>query len=872
MRFHRATDCGDTVSSGKSPANQVTAHLAPIAIYLSCLSAPAFAQADGKHALTDPESPAIDSRSHNGNETESEITVIGKRRGEADVASETEFDEAEVASQGAYDIQELLTRLQPFIDPTGAPPVLLINGRPAGFDRSILAYPPEALERVALLKPEAATHYGANPAQRVVNLVLKPKFASYEAGGTVNFATAGGQVGQDLNAARFAINGDIRWSAKVKAGHQSALRKSSRNIPVSSALFDSEGFVTGMDGGEIDSALSAAAGTIVNVAGLPQDLVAAPTLDEFAAKANRRAPVDPNAFETLQPSSRTVSVGLGVSYPIGSFSASLALDANRSTNTGTNGLPMVQLNLPSTSAWSPFDAAVNLYRPLAGLRVLRSRSSLESVSTSLTVDGRVLGFQTNIGLAFSRSSSGNLQETGVAADKLQELLETGDPGFNPFGPLVASDYLAGSRTRSSSSNVNVRLNLQRALVSLPTGALGWSFSATAGQANSSNTTRDILSGAATTSRAQNAQWSGQMSLNLPISRRESQFDLLGDLLLDATFGYAGGSRSSGQDTIGFGATWRPLSEIQISGSINRTSARATFDQTTSPIITTVNRIFDFKRQEIAEPIWITGGNPELDRRRSRQENLNMVVTATPFSRQDLNLSFGYHRSKATGGVTGFPELTPVVEAAFPERITRDGMGRLVAVDARPVGIEHNLSSDIDTTLTMRFGKQRVRHPGGSSSALVRDPLQFNLAVTHRYLLRDETLIRRGFPAIDRLKDNSGVSRQTVDVQFGVGERAFGSNLSVTWASPSQVHGEDTVFYIKPPMLFNLSAFVNPDRLFEGLSDVPFARKLKVSLNINNIFNGYRRVRLANSDAGPVYTRDEINPLGRTILLTMQKQL
>lgn len=840
-------------------------------LQLGWFGTPAFAQSVSKPFISGPRGLA-EGLARRNEAADGEITVIGKRRGEADVASETEFNESEVASEGAYDIQELLNRLQPFIDPTGAPPLLLINGRPAGFDRSILAYPPEALERVALLKPEASARYGANPAQRVVNLVLKPKFASYEAGGSVNFSTAGGQLGQDLNVARFAINGDMRWSAKVKAGHQSALRKSSRNIPAAFGMFDREGFVAGINGSEIDPALSQAAGAIVTVAGVPDYLATPPLLEAFLATASRRNPVDANEFETLQPSSHNLSVGLGLSYPIGSFSASLSLDANRSKNSGASGLPMVLLKLPSTNPWSPFDTTVNLYRPFAGLRALRSRNDLETVSTSLTIDGRALGFQTNLALAYSRSSSQSLQETGIAAEKLQDLVDANDPAFNPYAPVTTGKYLKGSRARSNSSNMNLRVNLQRSLLSLPTGSLGWSFSAAAGQAKSTSTTTDIFLDMPTTTRSDNAQWSGQMSLNLPISRRESKFGLLGDLLLDATFGYAGASGSAGQDTIGLGATWRPLSQVQISGSINRSTVRATFSQTSNPIVTTVNRIFDFTRQEIAEPLWTTGGNPELDRRQSRQENVNMALQLTPFSNHDLTLGFNYHRSKATGGVAGFPELTPVVEAAFPERINRDSEGRLVAVDARPISIEHSVSSDLDSTLAFRLGGRRQRNSGRASSPLTRDPFQFSFAVTHRYLLRDETLIRRGFPVIDRLNDNSGISRQTVDVQFGLGERAFGANLGMTWGSPSTVRAEDAVFHVKPPLLFNLSAFINPDRLFEGGANTSFVRKLKISFNVTNLFNGYRRVIVEDTGARSVYTRDEISPLGRTVLMTIQKQL
>ncbi len=116
-----------------------------------------------------------------------EIIVTAERRGEARVAAETEFGEDEIASRGADSIQDLLVRLAPFIDGSGEEPVILINGKPAGFDRSILSYPAEALDRLAVLKPEAAAQYGEPAGKRVVNLVLKRNFSALNADMSVNF-------------------------------------------------------------------------------------------------------------------------------------------------------------------------------------------------------------------------------------------------------------------------------------------------------------------------------------------------------------------------------------------------------------------------------------------------------------------------------------------------------------------------------------------------------------------------------------------------------------------------------------------------------------------------------------------------------------
>ena len=73
---------------------------------------------------------------------EDDIIVTANRYGEARVAAETEFSEEEITAQGTDNIQDLITRLTPFIGNGEEEPILLINGKPADGDRSILSIPP----------------------------------------------------------------------------------------------------------------------------------------------------------------------------------------------------------------------------------------------------------------------------------------------------------------------------------------------------------------------------------------------------------------------------------------------------------------------------------------------------------------------------------------------------------------------------------------------------------------------------------------------------------------------------------------------------------------------------------------------------------
>ncbi len=87
------------------------------------------------------------------------------------------------------------------------------------------------------------------------------------------------------------------------------------------------------------------------------------------------------------------------------------------------------------------------------------------------------------------------------------------------------------------------------------------------------------------------------------------------------------------------------------------------------IVTKINRIFDYGRGEIAEPVWITGGNPDL--RAGSMQSLSLDANVRPFNDQGLTLSFGYRQSVAKGAISTFPEPHPCHRG----RLSRKGNAR-----------------------------------------------------------------------------------------------------------------------------------------------------------------------------------------------------
>ncbi len=177
--------------------------------------------------------------------------VVG-RYGEADLRSETELDEQDVADYAASSIRDLLQQISPLIDGTEDQPILLVNGKRIADPRDIRGYPPEALQRVEILPREAAAHYGYAPERRVVNLVLKKQFSGLTGEASLSLPTAGGRDSETLQVQRVAIDGDKRWNVEASVGRESLLLDSARDVPVPPGTGSIAGNVLAIGAGELD--------------------------------------------------------------------------------------------------------------------------------------------------------------------------------------------------------------------------------------------------------------------------------------------------------------------------------------------------------------------------------------------------------------------------------------------------------------------------------------------------------------------------------------------------------------------------------------------------------------------------------------------
>ncbi|MGL3823440.1 hypothetical protein [Sphingopyxis sp. R3-92] len=686
--------------------------------------------------------------------------VVTARRGEALVEPETELDEERIGAYGAFTIGELIRDLAPLIDGPDKPPVLLVNGKRVGESTGMEGFPPEALNRLAILPPEAAARYGYPADRRVVNLVLKPRFASWTFGGELTLPTAGGRDAETLSANRVAINGPTYWNAGVRLSRARRLLRSERRL-----LSDEQ-----------------------------------------------------DHYKSLFPSTRGVDFTAGVTRPIGDFSGSLSLGAAVNGSLGLLGRD--------------------------GDRLLHDRQDSRSFNLSTTFGGAIGGFQTSFSASYGRNWSENLFENSAS--------------------------LAGRRSWSKSDNWNVQLFVNKAVAALPAGPL------------TSNLTiggnRSVLrsqSGEGPASAFRRNQLTTQLSLAIPVTSRDKDvLGAVGNISVDLGGGIDIASDEKRRSRYTAGLNWSPVAALDLRASLIYSEMVLSAELLHAPRTETTMRLYDYLRQETAELVWISGGNPDL--RSGSQRMLSLRATLRPFGSQLATFTTDYQRQVGRGGVAPFPQLTPTTERIYADRIVRDADGRLVSIDTRPISIERDFLSRLSSGVTLFFAGKPKAAEGAAPKARIWDDGQITMSLTHDWQLRSDQLIAPGLPVLDRLRGDSGQSRHTLALQLNAGWRGLGTNLNGNWQSEARVRdatrpdGQGDFFY-PATAKFNFGLFVEPERLLPASGRKSWLSRLRVTFDVQNLLDNYRRVTLANGRVPTGYRRYEIDPLGRSIQVGIQKQ-
>jgi hypothetical protein len=825
------------------------------------------------------------------NSEQNDIVVIGDPF--VGVAPERSLDADLIDAYGVSTVGELLDQVREETGEIDEDTVILVNGERVSDLGDAADYPVEAVSRIDILPRGTATRVGGSPQRRVISVTLRDRLNNVALTAGYRFATEGDWAAERGEAIYTRIRGPNRINLALRVRHEDDLLESDRGIvqPTLNRPFDILGNVipdprTGAT--EIDPALSALAGRIVTVAAIPADN-ANPTLQSFAANANRANVTDLGQYRTLRPDTDNYQLSLSAGNRLTSWLSSTVqarLSYNR--NSSLLGLPTGTFILPSANAFSPFSRDVGIAGfgddPLGQ----RSRGYVGNVTVGLNAG--VGDWQFNFTGGYVRADNRSTTERQTAAQVSQPIL-LGN-AINPFSGML-DDLLAilSDTSRSVLNDARTELRATGSPFSLPAGqvrlTLGGGFSANELVAHNAFQGRR---------RYHRSQWDLFANGEIPLASRRNNFmPGLGELSATWEVGVTDVSDFGTLTRYAFGLGWMPMQWLRFNALESRTrrppSANVIGD---AAIVTPGVRYFDFLTGQTVDVTQVTGGNAALlaERVRTRQLSAN----AGPWPALNLRLNAEYTSIVNRNSVSSLPPASAAVLLAFPDRFLRDANGTLTLVDIRAVNFTRQRLEQFryGFNFVTPIGRAPARPAqpstpeegpapepesteGAPAPSLPSGPRpRLQLTAFHTIILDNDVIIRPALPTVDLLAGGAiGISgapsRHQVSFSATLGARGMGASLNATWRSESfltiaSAGGTDRLRFA-PVTTANLRAFVAGTRLFPGQR---WLRGSRFSINVLNLLNDRQEVR-DSAGATPLrYQAAYRDPLGRTIEFEFRK--
>ncbi len=186
------------------------------------------------------------------------------------------------------------------------------------------------------------------------------------------------------------------------------------------------------------------------------------------------------------------------------------------------------------------------------------------------------------------------------------------------------------------------------------------------------------------SRLTRGDVSAGVNLVVPLtSRREGFADAIG--LISLT-GQAGINELSDFGTLtdwSLGLNWQPFDNLNLSATRIWREVAPGLNALGDPQVVDFNvPVFDYATGDSVLATVTTGGNPALLAETQADWKFSANWELPFIDNTRLQLDYAVNRSNDV--TSSAPGLSPAFEAAFPDRVTRDGAGQLVELDRRPI--------------------------------------------------------------------------------------------------------------------------------------------------------------------------------------------
>ncbi|QYJ06256.1 TonB-dependent receptor [Qipengyuania flava] len=442
---------------------------------------------------------------------------------------------------------------------------------------------------------------------------------------------------------------------------------------------------------------------------------------------------------------------------------------------------------------------------------------------------------------------------------------------------VSGGRVVGERSRDETTLAEAEITLSGDVVELPAGGLYADVGLTASYERTAGSS-SLAAGRLAESRR---TFGGELGLSIPLLGGAVDPGL-GALSGELRYGLSDPSDYAPVDILSAGFTWRPAQTLRLRALWSREESAPGVSDLAAPLTVTPNvRVYDFLTGQTVDADRLDGGNPALLPSVARRFTASLSIS--PLFVPDLRFEASYRRSRGRNASGNVSLASEEFAAAYPARFVRDANGQLLLIDARPVNFfrrdRDGLSWSLNFSRTYRppssgdedidavTGKFRRGRGGG---ALL-------LGLSHTIALTDRLQAFRTSPVIDYLGGSAGANprhRLSGDATWRRG--GIGGTLEAQWESAvtvrDAVQSDGTRGPLRYPSLakFNLKAFVD---LGERLPPEPryrWAEGLRVSLEVDNLFNTRRRVRDASGGTPRALLPAYLDPEGRAVRLRIRK--
>lgn len=755
----------------------------------------------------------------------------------------------EIATYGSASIGELLTELKP---QTGEAPVILVNGRRVAGVGEIARLPPEAIARVDILPEEIALAYGYRADQKVVNVVLERRFSAATVQARDTLPTAGGRGDSDIGLNLVRIADEARTSFDLGYTRASKLTEAERGL-----------------GG-------------------------------------------PDApFRTLMPSADSLELGATLHRPVArGIAATLTGQYQRRTGESLFGL------------------AASATPALPGPAALAGHTRSDTVHVGAALNGRIAPWYWSFTGAYDHSYSLSRTDRdapggGVSEDRARslgnslsgDLVANGPIAELPAGKLAAtlkagiarriqqSDSLRGdtpfvrdtaNNQAQLSANINVPIASRRDHVLAPLGDLSANI-------NIAHEGVSGIGGADTIGYG--ASWSPLAALRVtatikharslpPQAQRDDPqivtpnvpvYDFVtGETALVSRID--GGNpalRADRRHIFSLTANLKPFAASNLTLNLGYTRSRTRDQIGPLPAVTAA----------------IEAAFPERFMRDPAGELTTIDARPVNFARaRQQQLSWGLFWSKPLGSGREDPGTAdrrggfggdrrrdrdrglPPPDGAAPQD------GPTTQDDAHADGVEdadsprggfgeragEGVGRGPGAAGRGGFGQGGFGRGGGGRGRQGRVLLSFN----HIWRIQNDILIRDGLPLLDLLGGDAfggrGQARHQLNARANLMKGGLGLALEANWQSGSRLKGTVSTLRFSDLATADLRLFVNLGQQRRLAAKHPFFRGARLSVDIDNLFDAHMRVR---DEAGVTplgYSAAYLDPLGRSVRLSLRK--